>query len=59
MLAPTAMNRQNFHFTLLPNNKVKATAKPAPFAGLDLGIAKLHFELGAGKENFTNSNFVN
>ena len=59
MLAPTAMNRQNFHFTLLPNNKVKATAKPAPFAGLDLGIAKLHFELGAGKEYFTNSNFVN
>lgn len=59
MLAPTAMNRQNFHFTFLPNNKVKATAKPAPFAGLDLGIAKLHFELGAGKENFTNSNFVN
>ena len=52
MLAPTAMNRQNFHFTLLPDNTVKATSKPAPFAGLDLGIAKLHFELGAGKENF-------
>ena len=52
MLAPSAMNRQNFHFTLLPDNKVKATTKPAPFSGMDLGIAKLHFELGAGKENF-------
>ena len=52
MLAPTAMNRQNFHFTHLPNNTVKATAKPAPFAGLDLGIAKYHFEVGAGSENF-------
>ena len=53
MLAPSAMNRQNFHFALLPDNKVKATAKPAPFSGMDLGIAKLHFELGAGKANFT------
>ena len=53
MLAPTAMNRQNFHFTLQADGAVKATAKPAPFAGLDLGIAKLHFELGAGKENFS------
>ena len=52
MLAPSAMNRQNFYFTLLPDNKVKATTKPAPFSGMDLGIAKLHFELGAGKENF-------
>jgi nitroreductase len=52
MLAPSAMNRQNFHFTLLSDNKVKATTKPAPFSGMDLGIAKLHFELGAGKENF-------
>ncbi len=53
MLAPSAMNRQNFHFALLPDNKVKATAKPAPFSGMDLGIAKLHFVLGAGKANFT------
>ena len=50
MLAPTAMNRQNFHFTLLPDNKVKATAKPAPFAGLDLGIAKYHFEFAANTD---------
>ncbi len=52
MLAPSAMNRQDFHFALLPNNTVKATARPAPFAGLDLGIAKFHFELGAGTDNF-------
>lgn len=53
MLAPTAMNMQNFHFALLPDGRVQATAKPKPFAGMDLGIAKFHFELAAGKENFT------
>ncbi len=52
MLGPSAMNMQNFHFELKADGTVKATAKPKAFAGLDLGIAKLHFELGAGKENF-------
>ena len=52
MLAPSAMNMQNFHFALLSDGSVKATTKPKPFSGIDLGIAKLHFELGAGKDNF-------
>ena len=52
MLAPSAMNMQNFHFELTADGSVKATAKPKAFAGMDLGIAKLHFELGAGTENF-------
>ena len=56
MLAPSAMNRQNFHFTLLPATSslptVKATSKIAAFAGIDLGIAKFHFQLAAGEENF-------
>ncbi len=31
---------------------VRATTKGGPYTGIDLGIAKLHFELGAGKGNF-------
>lgn len=51
MLAPTAMNQQNFMFTL-DNNKVSAKAGIGFYTKMDLGIAKCHFEIGAGKENF-------
>lgn len=54
LLAPTAINQQKFKFELMGSNTVSAKA------GLigtnlktDLGIVKCHFELGAGKENFT------
>lgn len=33
-------------------NKVTLTAGEGHFAGIDLGIGKYHFEVGAGKENF-------
>lgn len=54
LLAPTAINQQKFKFELIDNNKVRIT----PGIGLsntkiDMGIAKYHFELGAGKDNFT------
>ena len=49
--APTAMNQQRFLFTL-SGGKVNARSKGGSCAKIDLGIAKLHFELGAGKENF-------
>lgn len=52
LTAPTAINQQKFHFTLLPNGKVSAKALLGPYAKTDLGIAQLHFELGAGRENF-------
>ena len=52
LLAPTAINQQKFHFDYLPANKVAARTNWGFFAKMDLGIAKLHFELGAGKENF-------
>lgn len=52
LLAPTAMNQQKFMFELI-DNKVKAKALLAFYAKVDLGIAKYHFELGAGKDNFT------
>ena len=51
-LAPTAMNQQRFRFELeAPADHtplVRAVALPALSCGkIDLGIAKLHFELGA------------
>ena len=51
MLAPTAMNQQKFKF-MLNGSKVAAKAGGGFFTKVDLGIAKYHFELGAGKENF-------
>ncbi len=53
LLAPTAVNQQKFTFKLLPDNRVKAKSGIGFFAKVDVGIAKLHFELGAGKENFS------
>ena len=51
LLAPTAMNQQKFVFSLKDN---VVTAKPGLgfYSKVDLGIAKYHFELGAGTENF-------
>lgn len=53
LLAPTAMNQQKFRFTLLDGTTVKAEKGIGFYSGVDLGIVKLHFELGAGRENFT------
>ena len=52
MLAPTALNQQKFKFTLCDGNRVKAEAGAGFYTKIDLGIAKCHFEIGAGKENF-------
>ena len=52
LLAPTAINQQAFKFELIGSNAVLAKEGVGPCANIDLGIAKLHFELGAGKENF-------
>lgn len=52
LLAPTAINQQKFRFEL-NGNRVKAkTAFLGTNLKVDLGIAKCHFELGAGAENF-------
>ena len=51
LLAPTAMNQQKFVFAL-KGNTVTATAGTGFYTKIDLGIAKYHFETGAGKENF-------
>ena len=55
ILAPTAVNQQKFRFILHPGNRVEA--KPLfslmGYTHIDLGIVKYHFEVAAGKENFT------
>ena len=52
LLAPTAMNQQKFQFTL-EKDSVSAKAGFGFYTKIDLGIAKYHFEIGAGKENFS------
>ena len=52
LLAPTAMNQQKFTLNL-DNGKVTAKAGTGFYTKIDLGIVKYHFEIGAGKENFT------
>ena len=51
MTAPTGMNAQKFRFEY-DGDKVKATAGRSTIRQIDLGIAKFHFECGAGKDNF-------
>lgn len=53
-LAPTAVNQQKFSFEFIAPNKVKANKgfSLIGYTKMDLGIAKLHFEIGARKENF-------
>ncbi len=48
-LAPTARNQQKFRFTLA-GDKVEASPGSGFYAKVDLGIAKYHFEIGAGRE---------
>ncbi|MBR3224629.1 MAG: nitroreductase [Atopobiaceae bacterium] len=57
LLAPTAVNQQKFRFEYMPpaddgKPRVRATTKRGTQTHVDLGIAKYHFELAAGKENF-------
>lgn len=52
LLAPTAKNKQSFVIT--GNGvKVSISCDNGVFTGSDLGLVKYHFEIGAGKENFS------
>ena len=55
LLAPTAVNQQKFKFILHPGNVVEARTSfsMAGYTAIDLGIVKLHFEIGAGPGTFT------
>lgn len=51
LCAPTALNKQPY--TVKGNgNRVSLSAGSGHFSGIELGIGKYHFEIGAGKENF-------
>ena len=58
LLAPTAVNQQKFSFEYVgtSNNRHRVRAKKGfsmiGYTKMDLGIAKYHFEIGAGKEHF-------
>ena len=58
LLAPTAVNQQKFSFEYvgMKNNRHQLRAKKGVsmigYTLMDLGIAKCHFEIGAGKNNF-------
>ena len=52
LLAPTAVNQQKFLLELTDDGSVRAEALRGPYAPLDLGIVKYHFEQAAGAENF-------
>ncbi|MBP5154584.1 MAG: nitroreductase [Lachnospiraceae bacterium] len=51
LLAPAAINQQKFRF-YRDGNTVRGKAGLALCSKIDLGIAKYHFEIGAGRENF-------
>lgn len=50
LLAPTALNSQKFRLEI-EEEKVRVSAW-GPYARINLGIVKYHFEAGAGKDNF-------
>ena len=58
LLAPTAVNQQKFSFEYvgMKDGRHQVRAKKGfsmiGYTKMDLGIAKCHFEIGAGKENF-------
>ena len=58
LLAPTAVNQQKFSFEYvgMSNNRHQVRAKKGfsmiGYAKMDLGIAKYHFEIGAGDADF-------
>lgn len=54
LLAPTAVNQQKFRFVLHEGSRVEARPvfSMVGYTHIDLGIAKCHFEIGAGKDNF-------
>jgi len=52
MLAPTGLNKQGFKFER-DDDKVRIISGRSTLSMIDRGIAKYHFEYGAGKDNFT------
>jgi hypothetical protein len=49
LLAPTAINQQKFKFSLNDDGTVSVKYGFGPCNKIDLGIVKLHFEIGSGR----------
>lgn len=59
MLAPTAINQQKFFIEYLGSNdaslplvSIRKGTSLVGYTQMDMGIARLHFEIGAGAQNF-------
>lgn len=52
LLAPTALNKQAFELHG-KGDVVNLECGKGTFAGVDAGLVRYHFELGAGRENFS------
>ena len=58
LLAPTAVNQQKFVIELMEEENedgkrlVRLLSKGGSYSDVDMGIVKLHFEIGAGTDNF-------
>lgn len=50
LLAPTAINQQQFYFHLDENNHVTVKPLIGFYTKVDLGIVKYHFEIGSNKK---------
>jgi hypothetical protein len=58
--APSTYNRQPAHFIYRSDGTISVDVRDVettPYMGIDLGIAKLHFEIGSGRK-FTGDNTV-
>lgn len=51
LFAPTALNKQDYMITGT-ETRVRIENENGIFTGVNRGLIKYHFELGAGKENF-------
>ena len=56
LLSPSALNQKKWRFLYQEDGSVKATGNGKHFGAVDLGIAKLHFELGAKRTVFAFDN---
>lgn len=56
VLAPTGLNKQNFFIEANGNTVLIHTKDNSSMSQIDTGIVKYHFEIGAGKENFSWAN---
>lgn len=62
LLAPTAVNQQKFEIELTDDRDAQSKplvalhSKDGAYSNVDLGIVRLHFELGAGTDNFSWAN---